>query len=135
MTVYSTDPAQLMATIRDTLADRVAPGVTDDTARGELAAVIEQFDNLMGRLAWDPVPLARTGARTEELARQLGLPPTPGDDTVETLRARRRQIGAALGEVYRGGEPDEHTIAAVLRFTETDVDDQVTTALRRGLQQ
>ena len=134
MTVYSTDLTQLLYTVRNTLAHRVAPGVTDGTARIELSGVIEALDNLVERVSWDPEGLGRSCERTEELARALGLESLDnGGSDVATLRRRRREISQSLAGTYRNGEQVSEIVSAVTRFTEDDVREQISTALRGGL--
>ncbi|MCG7633603.1 hypothetical protein MHN80_14905 [Gordonia McavH-238-E] len=133
MTVYSTEPGQLFATIRDTLAHRVAGHLTDTTARLELAAVIEALDNLADRIDWDTERLSRCIAETDDLARQLELGHDVSGAGVEGLRQRRRAISTALASTYRNDGASAKTVDAVLRFTEVDVREQISTALRNGL--
>ncbi|MBC2637689.1 MULTISPECIES: hypothetical protein [unclassified Rhodococcus (in: high G+C Gram-positive bacteria)] len=132
MTVYSTDLTQLTTTIRETLVQRVAPGVTEDAARLELAAVVEQLDNLVERIAWDGPRLAETCARTDELAARLGLRDRPDPEGVDRLRERRRKVAALLRDLYAGGDPAD-VVDAVADFTDADVQEQISTALRAGL--
>jgi hypothetical protein len=134
MTVYSTDPQQLLRTIRDTLVDRVAPDVTGGTARSELAGVVEALDNLIARLAWDPDGLARSLDRTEELAVALGLNPVEGSEgDAATLRRRRSEVAEMLAATYRSDANGDEIVSAVSRFTDDDVRDQISVALRGGL--
>ncbi|MET7773659.1 hypothetical protein [Nocardia sp. NPDC005366] len=134
MTVYSTDLTGLLATIKDTLGHRVAPALADGTARQELAAVLEQLDNLTQRIAWDHAALAQTCERTEALATGLGLAPA-GDvhAGVDALRARRREVADVLREAYRDGAPRAGLVESVLEFSETDVAEQISVGLRAGL--
>ncbi|MDV7242693.1 MULTISPECIES: hypothetical protein [Rhodococcus] len=134
MTVYSTDLPRLLSTITDTLGRRVAPALPDGPARVELAAVLEQLDNLAERLAWDETQLGQACERTEELAVRLGLAPDPEPAVdVDTLRRRRRDISETLGAAYRDGPPDRSLVDAVLEFSEQDVQEQISTTLRAGL--
>ncbi|MFC8045311.1 hypothetical protein [Nocardia sp. NPDC057353] len=129
MTGYSSDPTQLLGTIVATLTHRVLPEVPDGQARLELGAVLEQLGNLVGRVGWDGARLGAVCARTEELARELGLPGAVPEPTVAALRARRAQIAEALAGTYSGGAPGP-AAAAVAAFTAEDVADQITGALR-----
>lgn len=134
MTVYSTDPARLLGTIADTLSRHVAPALDDGPARLELLAVLEQLDNLTPRLAWDEARLGQVCARTEELAGRLGLEPAPAPATdVDALRSRRRDVAESIRSAYRNGGPDENLVAAVLEFSEEDVQEQISNGLRPGL--
>ena len=134
MTVYSTDLTRLLSTITDTLGRRVAPALDDGPARLELAAVLEQLDNLAERLAWDEVRLEQACERTEELAGRLGLASDPEPAAaVDTLRRRRRDISETLRAAYRDGAPDRSLVDAVLEFSEQDVQEQISTTLRAGL--
>ncbi|WP_040794009.1 hypothetical protein [Nocardia higoensis] len=134
MTVYSTDLTGLLNTIKDTLGHRVAPALPEGTARQELAAVLEQLDNLTQRVAWDRERLARVCDRTEELAGGLGLAPVtaPGAD-VDALRGRRREVSEVLRAAYRDGAPRAGLVDAVLAFSEADVAEQISVGLRAGL--
>ncbi|MBC2589691.1 hypothetical protein [Rhodococcus aetherivorans] len=134
MTVYSTDPQQVLRTIRDTLVERVAPDVTGGTARLELAGVVEALDNLVTRLAWDRDGLARSVDRTEELAGALGLDPAGSDEVdVTSLRRRRSEVADTLSATYRSGANGDEIVSAVSRFTDDDVREQISIALRGGL--
>ncbi|WP_067862109.1 hypothetical protein [Nocardia shimofusensis] len=134
MTVYSTDLTGLLNTIKDTLGHRVAPALPDGTARQELAAVLEQLDNLTQRVAWDQARLAQDCARTEELAMRLGLAPAADSSAdVDTLRTRRREISELLHEAYRDGAPRAGLVDSVLEFSGTDVAEQISVGLRAGL--
>ncbi|MCX4095818.1 hypothetical protein [Nocardia sp. alder85J] len=134
MTIYSTDPTHLLHTAVETLAHRVLPELGDGIARIELAAVLEQLDNMANRVRWDESGLATSYDRTEALATELGLPPREDDHPgVESLRQRRRDIAATLAGTYRN--PDlrpADVAAAVARFTTADVDDQISLGLRGG---
>ncbi|MGV9863000.1 hypothetical protein [Rhodococcus koreensis] len=134
MTVYSTDLTQVLHTIRETLADRVATSVTEGTARLELAGVIEALDNLTPRVSWDPAGLRQSCECTEELAGKLGLAPVEdGCGDVSALRRRRRDISEVLAETYRSGTQVSDIVSAVARFSDIDVREQISTALRGGL--
>ncbi|MCZ4588806.1 hypothetical protein [Rhodococcus] len=134
MTVYSTDLTKLLGTITDTLGRRVAPALDEGPARLELAGVLEQLDNLAQRLAWDQARLGQVCERTQELAGKLGLAPDPAPAAdVDTLRRRRREVSESLRAAYHGGTPDESLVEAVLEFSEQDVQEQISIALRAGL--
>ncbi|MFI9411417.1 hypothetical protein [Nocardia gamkensis] len=134
MTVYSTDPTGLLTTIKDALGHRVAPALPDGTARRELAAVLEQLDNLTQRIAWDRAQLARVCERTEELATSLGLTPTTSASAdVDTLRARRRAVSEVLRDAYRHGAARAELVESVLEFSEVDVAAEISVGLRAGL--
>ncbi|WP_040841390.1 hypothetical protein [Nocardia brevicatena] len=134
MTVYSTDLTGLLNTIKDTLGRRVAPALPEGTARQELAAVLEQLDNLTGRIAWDRDRLAQVCERTEGLAARLGLAPADAPATdVDTLRTRRRAVSEVLREAYRDGVPHVELVESVLDFSERDVAEQISVDLRAGL--
>lgn len=133
MTVYSTDLTGLLNTIKDTLAHRVAPAVQEGTARQELAAVLEQLDNLTQRVAWDTAQLAQVCERTEELATRLGLAPVASAADVDTLRDHRRAVSDLLREAYRDGTPPAGLVESVLEFSESDVTNQISVGLRAGL--
>jgi hypothetical protein len=143
MTIYSIDLDTVLRTIRTTLAERVAPAVESDTAALELAGVIEQLDNLGPRLAWSAEPLARTVAQTEELARRLGLGAATDDDggigaavdgsaDAAVLRRRRKEIAEVIDGAYAAGSTPG-IVGAVLEFSETDVREQISIGMRRGL--
>lgn len=133
MTVYSTDLTGLLSTIKDTLAHRVAPALSEGTAPQELAAVLEQLDNLTQRIGWDTAQLARVCESTEELATRLGLAPVGSAADVDTLRTRRRAISDVLREAYRDGAPPAGLVESVLEFSESDVTEQISVGLRAGL--
>lgn len=133
MTVYSTEPSQVFATIRDTLAHRVAGDLTDTTARLELAAVIEALDNIVDRIDWNAERLTRNIHATDVLARDLGLDHDVVGEGVEGLRQGRRAISAALARSYVDPDTSSKAVDAVLRFTDDDVHEQISTALRSGL--
>ncbi|MFC3960815.1 hypothetical protein [Nocardia jiangsuensis] len=101
MTGYSSDPAQVLGTVVEALTNRVLPEVPDGPARLELGAVLEVLGNLVGRVGWDDVRLGAVCARTEELARELGLPGADLPPTVATLRERRAEIAERLAAAYR----------------------------------
>lgn len=129
MTGYSSDPTQVLGTVVETLTHRVLPEVPDGPARLELGAVLEMLRNLAGRVGWDGARLGAVCARTEQLARELGLPAHDSPPTVAVLRERRGEIAAVLAETYRGGDPVVVS-TAVAGFTADDVADQITAALR-----
>ncbi|WP_067672375.1 hypothetical protein [Nocardia miyunensis] len=131
MTGYSTDLTQILTTVAETLHRRVLSDLPDGPARLELAAVLEQLDNLTGRIDWDAEHLATICARTENLARTLGLPPHEDPPGVDTLRQRRAAVSAVLAATYRDNRTAPNVIAdAVAEFTAEDVADQITGALR-----
>ncbi|MFC8528880.1 hypothetical protein [Nocardia sp. NPDC057227] len=101
MTGYSSDPAQVLGTVVEALTNRVLPEVPDGPARLELGAVLEVLGNLVGRVGWDGLRLGAVCARTEELARELGLPGADLPPTVAALRERRAEIAGRLAAAYR----------------------------------
>lgn len=134
MTVYSTDLTQVLATVRETLVQRVAPGLTDGGARLELGAVVEALDNLAERTSWDSIALADSIARTEELVAALGLTAaSDGTLTVETLRQQRRRISERLADTYSAPGQVPGIVDAVSEFTGPDVRVQISTAMRHSL--
>ncbi|WP_249146095.1 hypothetical protein [Gordonia sp. SCSIO 19800] len=132
MTVYATDVDQVFATMRETLVHRVAGDVTDTTARLELAAVVEAIDNLVGRIDWDAERVTRSVSATDRLAEDLGVGDVPGDG-IEGLRERRRAVSAAIAQTYRDPKTSSKAVDAILRFTDDDVREQISAALRSGL--
>jgi hypothetical protein len=134
MTLYSSDPRELMDTARQVLAERVLPAVVDEAARADLHAVLELLDNLVPRLDFRADQLAAVLQRTDHLADALGVP-RGGVVTVEELRAHRASLAAALATVYTngGGADLDVVVAAVHAATEADVRDQISVALRPGL--
>lgn len=135
MTVYSTDLAQLAATVRETLVRRVAPGVTGEAAQLELAAVIEAMDNLAGRLTWDPGTLDEVCQRSEQVAARLGVPLSPEQGTgVDRLRSVRQDISTVLEGAYRDGTPSEELLDVVGDFTRGDVLEEISLSMRKAME-
>ncbi|UGT62456.1 hypothetical protein [Nocardia asteroides] len=146
MTGYSSDPAQVLGSVVEALTNRVLPEVPDGPARLELGAVLEVLGNLVGRVGWDGARLGAVCARTEQLAREVGLPSAELPPTVAALRERRAEIADVLAVAYdpdrspstsgtavapASSHADTATIAAaVAAFTADDVADQITGALR-----
>lgn len=130
MTLYAMDLDQMLTTVRATLAEKIGPGVTDGSARLELGMVIEQIDNLIGRVQWDASGVARAIGATDGLARALGVEPA-GD----TLAERRRQVEATLRATYVSGDPAsiEATATAVAEFSTADIRDQISIGMRGAL--
>lgn len=149
MTVYATNLAQVLTTVRTSLAERVGPAVTDPAARLELRMIIEQVDNLIGRTAWDPAKVLGACGLTDQLTDRLRAAPsilgTPSedppsddpasDDPVEGLVQRRRNAAQRLRTIYTYGDATEiaATVAAVAEFSITDIRDQISTGMRGAL--
>ncbi|KQX95776.1 hypothetical protein [Variovorax sp. Root473] len=97
----NTDLAGLMEALRRTLSDAVAPELTSDVARGQLAAVHDILGKLAGMAVWDPQPLQaqatalREGTRrfAERVARAgLSLPAAPEAADLPGAEARVREL-------------------------------------------
>jgi hypothetical protein len=100
----NTDLARLIEALRRTLDESVAPELSSDFARGQLAAVHDILGKLAGMTVWDPAALheqaqaLRGGlARFAERAAQAGvvLPPAaheadPAD--LDAAQARAREL-------------------------------------------
>ncbi|OBB26088.1 hypothetical protein A5792_27395 [Mycolicibacterium peregrinum] len=137
MTVYGLALDKVHETIRQTLVDRVLPGVESGSARAELLSVVEMLDSLQARLAWDRVPLGAAAARTQALAAALGQasevsePAQQAGDLV-ALRALRATIGEGLAAAYADGI-DPRIAAAVAEFSTADIQAEISPGLRQGL--
>lgn len=159
MTVYATNLAQVLTTVRTSLAERVGPAVTDPAASLELRMIIEQVDNLIGRTSWDPARVRDACGLTDQLADRLrsdssaprpvsGGPEAaeqgadgpeaagPGSgDPVEGLVQRRRVVEQRLRALYADGDAAEvaATVTAVAEFSTTDIRDQISAGMRGAL--
>lgn len=134
MTVYATDLSQVLSTVRSTLAEKVGPGVEAAGARLELAFVIEQLDNLIGRTAWDPAGVRGAVELTDELAEQLGLPASEAAADTAGLSRRRSEVEQKLRATYDGDATSiAATVAAVAAFSKADIAAQISHGMRKAL--
>lgn len=102
----NTDLALLIAALRRTLNDAVAPELNSDFARGQLAAVHDILGKLAGMTVWDPQALqaqARAllegNQRFAERAARAGVALPGGDATdLDAVQARTRALTDWLDE-------------------------------------
>lgn len=135
MSVYATDLAQVLTTVRTALAERVGPGVTDPGSLLELGMVIEQLDNLIGRTAWDPAGVQHAAELTDQLIAALGLPGIDAAPDTAGLRRRRGVVEQKLRTTYTDGDADSiaATVAAVTMFSTIDIREQISVGMRKAL--
>jgi hypothetical protein len=103
----NTDLARLIEALRRTLNDAVAPELSSDFARGQLAAVHDILGKLAGMTVWDPSALqaqARAlidgNQRFAERAARAGVALPAGDDAtdLDAAQARTRALTDWLDE-------------------------------------
>ncbi len=129
----NTDLARLIEALRRTLDEAVAPELSSDFARGQLAAVHDILGKLAGMAVWDPAALQEQAqalrhglARFAERAAQAGVAPPPGTDVAEpaelgAAQARTRELADWL-DAQAGALPADLAaeLDAILRDTLRD---------------
>lgn len=97
----NTDLARLIDALRRTLDEAVAPELSSDFARGQLAAVHDILGKLAGMTVWDPAALqAQAQSLRDGLARFAGravqagvaLPPGTEPSDLDAAQARTREL-------------------------------------------
>jgi hypothetical protein len=127
MSLQSLEPDDVLAALRDALAERILPAVADAAARAELGSAVEMLDNLAGRLEWRAARARDAHVRTAALARALGAAP---DGSAQDLSAARREIADVLARAYDEPARIDEVVRAVAEFTAEDVARETSVAFR-----